>query len=189
MVTQQGKQGVKIVPQVEAEEERLAFWELCKRTNTTSQMVNKYQAMGIVGAPGNRRRGLRQLYDQGAFGEVISANFLKQFFALREVAELRKLEHELWDMWKAGQVMDRMGEELCWKFFFVKELRFSLYKGWEKSAEGTRLQDVLKRYNKFRRTLVERLNPLGEKFSLEGWEDSMLKRALTGPISTAAGGA
>src|SRR3989338_2292131 len=187
MVTRNGKHKTKIEPQPQGDDEQLACWELCKRTNTTSQMVNKYQALGIVRAPDNRRRGLRQLYDIGYFAEIIAANFLKQFFSLREVAELKKVEHEIRDMWTSGKVMDRTGEAICWKFFFTKELRFGLYKGWEKTADGAKLQDALKRYKKFRATLVERLNPLGERISLKDWEDSLLKRALTGPISVEAG--
>ncbi|MBI4369723.1 MAG: hypothetical protein HY547_05800 [Elusimicrobia bacterium] len=165
-------------------EDLLAFWDLCRKTNTTPQMVNKYQALGVVQAPDNRQRGLRQLYDMGAFSEVIAANFLKQFFTLREVADLRKLEHALWDTWKsdAGRVMNRAGDKLCWKFFFVKELRFSFYKGWEKTAEGLRFQETIKRYNSFRVQLTERLNPLGAQISLQGWEDSLLKTALSGTL-------
>lgn len=190
MDTQIVKQRAKPDSLREQADDQLAFWDLCRKTNTTSQMVNKYQALGIVKAAGNRRRGLRQLYDMGAFSEVIAANFLKQFFTLREVADLRKLEHALWDIWKTdtGKVMDRKGDALCWKLFFVKELRFGLYKGWEKIPEGAKLQDALKRYHKFRVALVERLNPLGARISLDGWEDSLLKTALRGPLSMESAG-
>ena len=166
-------------------EESLAFWDLCRKTDTTPQLVNKYQRLGIVQAPGNRRRGLRQLYDMGAFSEVIATNFLKQFFTLNEVVQIRKLEHALWDVWKSdtGKVMNRAGDKLCWKFFFIKELWFSFYKGWDKTTEGMKFQETLKHYNKFRSDLFQRLVPLGEKISINGWEDCFLKRALSGPIS------
>ena len=163
----------------------MAFWDLCRKANTKPQLVNKLQRMGIVQAPGVRRRGLRQLYDMGAFSEVIAGNFLKQFFTLREVAEIKNLEHAILEFWKSdtGTVMNRAGSKLCWKFFFIKELRFSFYKGWEDTAKGKEINATLTRYNNYRAMIVQQLVPLGEKISVEGWEDCLLKKALSGPLS------
>lgn len=185
MNKQKDKHTARVEPQ-QNQEDRMAFWDLCRKTNTKPQLVNKLQRLGIVEAPGMRRRGLRQLYDMGAFSEVVAGNFLKQFFTLREVAEIRTLEHAIWDFWKSdtGTVMNRAGSKLCWKFFFIKELRFSFYRGWEDSARGKELNATLTRYNRYRTMIVQQLVPLGEKISVDGWEDCLLKRTLSGPIST-----
>ena len=165
----------------------MAFWDLCKKTNTTPQLVNKLQRLGIVRAPDGRCRGRRQLYDMGAFSEVLAANFLKQFFSLAEVAEIRKLEHAMWDVWKSGSagIMDRVGDKRCWKFFFVKQLWFSFHKGWEKTERGAKFQEDMRRYNQFKATLIHRINPDGAKISVGGLGDGFLKVALSGPLKVA----
>ena len=184
MNKQKDKHLARVEPQ-QNQEDRMAFWDLCRKANTKPQLVNKLQRMGIVQAPGVRRRGLRQLYDMGAFSEVIAGNFLKQFFTLREVAEIKNLEHAILEFWKSdtGTVMNRAGSKLCWKFFFIKELRFSFYKGWEDTAKGKEINATLTRYNNYRAMIVQQLMPLGEKISVEGWEDCLLKKALSGPLS------
>jgi len=183
MNTREDKQRADSAKQ-DAQEERMAFWDLCKKTNTTPQLVNKLQRLGIVRAPDGRRRGLRQLYDMGAFSEVLAANFLKQFFSLAEVAEIRRLEHTMRDVWESGSnvIMDRVGGKRCWKFFFVKGLWFSFHKGWEKAEQGAKFHENLRKYNRFKAILIDRLNPDGTKISVKGMGDGFLKTALSGPL-------
>lgn len=159
------------------DEEQLAFWDLCKKTNSTPQLINKYQRFGIVSAPADRKRGLRQLYDSGAFSEVVAANFLKQFFSLQEVADIRKLEHAIGDVWKKddGSILDRTGDKIHLEFFFIKDLWFSLKKNWEKTTEGKKFEHDLKKYAAIRQTLLECLKPLGD--------EDYLKKSLN-PIKT-----
>lgn len=125
-----------------------------------------------------------------SLSETLATAFLKTFFTAKEVAEIKKLEHVIWEVWKtdSGHILRRVGysvrengsgsREKLWRFFFVKELRFEWIDGWRGSAEGRRFERTVKRYRGYRVRLARRLNPTGARISVEG-DDGPLKTALS----------
>lgn len=125
-----------------------------------------------------------------SLSETLAATFLKTFFTAKEVSEIAKLEHAIWEVWKTdpGHILRRVGysvrengsgsREKLWRFFFVKELRFEWIDGWRSLAEGRRFERAVKRYQAYRVRLARRLNPTGASIRVEG-EDGPLKTALS----------
>lgn len=125
-----------------------------------------------------------------SLSETLAAAFLKTFFTVKDVAEIKKLEHAIWKIWKTdpGHILRRVGysvqengvgsQEKLWRFFFVKELRFEWVEGWRGSAEGRGFEKAVKRYRAYRVRLARRLNPTGARISVKG-EDGPLKTALS----------
>ena len=126
----------------------------------------------------------------GNRSEALVAAFLKRFFTPLQVAEIKKLEYTIWDVWKTdpGRVLRRGGysvrdhenasQEKLWRLFFVKELRFELVDGWRRSAEGRKFEKTVKRYRALRSRLASSLNPTGARIRVEG-DESPLKTALS----------
>ncbi len=140
---------------IEADESILTFGDLSRQTQTSPQLINKYQKFSIVWKPKERGPGMRNLYPNQAIGEVMATNFLKLIFSLKEIARMRQLEYAIWDFWKKnrGDVLDRTGEEIHLELFFVKELRLSLISGWEKTREGAAFKSILGPYLEMRHKL------------------------------------